>query len=283
MQDPIRYALEGAAGLSPVILIKGAGEMASAIAWRLFMANMRRICLLDLPDPLCVRRTVSFCPALEAGAAVVEGVGALAARSRSDIETAWRQRKVAVMLTDDWRTAGAPAPDVVVDAILAKRNLGTAKDAAPLVIALGPGFSAGTDCHLVIETDRGHNLGRIIARGAAAPNTGVPGTIAGHTATRVLRAPAAGIFDSDRSIGDLVEIGEIVGLVAGSPVIAGADGVLRGLIRPGAEVAVGLKVGDIDPRGDPAYCATISDKARAISGSVLECVMRHANVPAAST
>jgi xanthine dehydrogenase accessory factor len=269
-----------------VILIKSAGEMESAIAWRLFMANVGRVCLLDLPDPLCVRRTVSFCPALKAGAAVVEGVAALAAHNRADIEAAWRQHKLAVMLADDWAAVGGSAPDVVVDAILAKRNLGTAKDAAPLVIALGPGFTAGTDCHLVIETDRGHDLGRIITTGGriittgpAAPNTGLPGTIAGHTAKRVLRAPAAGRFESDRSIGDRVGAGEIVGRVGKHPVEAQVDGVLRGLIRPGTEIPAGLKVGDVDPRGDPAYCATISDKARAISGSVLECVMRHANAP----
>jgi xanthine dehydrogenase accessory factor len=169
------------------------------------------------------------------------------------MEAAWRQHKLAVMLADDWTVVGGPAPDVVVDAILSKRNLGTTRDVAPLVIALGPGFTAGTDCHLVIETDRGHNLGRIITTGPAAPNTGLPGTIAGHTATRVLRAPAAGRFESDRSIGDRVREGEIVGRVGEHPVRAGVDGVLRGLIRPGTEIPAELKVGDIDPRGDPAY------------------------------
>jgi xanthine dehydrogenase accessory factor len=225
---------------------------------------------------------VSFSPALEAGAAVVEGVGALAARGGADIETAWRQRKIAVMLARDWTTVTGLAPDILVDAILAKRNLGTGHHAAPLVIALGPGFEAGKDCHLVIETDRGHDLGRIIATGSAALNTGVPGNIAGYTAERVLRAPAGGVFETDRSIGDSVRQGEVVGRVGGYPVEARVDGVLRGLIRPGTDVPAGLKVGDIDPRGDPAYCTTISDKARAISGSVLECVMRHANAQAAS-
>ena len=274
---------EGEAGvpLSPFIVIKGAGEMASAVAWRLYMANLRRICMLDLDRPLCVRRQVSFCTALEAGAAVVEAVRAVAARSRDDIRTAWQARSIAVVSTTNWARIGAqaPAPDVLIDAILAKRNLGTRKAEARLVIALGPGFTAGEDCHLVIETNRGHDLGRIIARGSAEPNTGIPGDIAGHADDRVLRAPAAGTFDSQRAIGDSVRRNDVIGQVAGQPVIAGLDGMLRGLIRPGTAVTAGLKLGDIDPRGKREHCLTISDKARAIAGAVLEGVMRYRNRP----
>jgi xanthine dehydrogenase accessory factor len=267
--------------VSPFIVVKGAGEMASAIAWRLYMANLRRVCMLDLDHPLCVRRQVSFCPALESGAALVEGVRAAAARDRAGIEAAWTAHSLAVVSTTAWARiqALAPAPDVVIDAILAKRNLGTRKDEAPLVIGLGPGFTAGGDCHLVIETNRGHDLGRIIASGSAEPDTGVPGNIAGHTDDRVLRAPAAGTFDTNRAIGERVRRDETIGQVAGQPVTAGLDGILRGLIRPGTVVTAGLKLGDIDPRGNIEHCRTISDKARAIGGSALEAVMRYYNRP----
>ncbi|MFO1361946.1 MAG: hypothetical protein U1F45_05635 [Burkholderiales bacterium] len=146
------------------------------------------------------------------------------------------------------------------------------------MIALGPGFEAGADCHLVIETNRGHDLGRILVAGSAEPNTGVPGAIAGYTDERVLRAPAAGVFRSERAIGDRVAQGEVIGEVAGQPVAASLAGVLRGLIRPGTLVERGLKLGDIDPRGRAEYCDTISDKARAIAGAALEAVLRYRNV-----
>jgi len=265
--------------VSPFIVVKSAGEMASAIAWRMYMSKLRRICMLDLDDPLCVRRQVSFCTALESGAAEVEGVRAVAARDRDGIEAAWKAQAIAVVRISDWARIGGFAPDVVIDAILAKRNLGTRKDEASLVIALGPGFTAGVDCHLVIETNRGHDLGRIIVAGSAQPNTGIPGDIAGHTDERVLRAPAAGTFQSQSAIGDSVRKNDIVGEVAGQPVVARLDGVLRGLIRPGTGVTIGLKLGDIDPRGRREHCGTISDKARAIAGAALEGVMRHCNRP----
>jgi xanthine dehydrogenase accessory factor len=268
--------------VSPFIVVKSAGEMASAIAWRLYMANMRRICMLELDDPLCVRRQVSFCTALESGAAVVECVRAVAARNRNEIEAAWKAQAIAVVRISDWGRIDDLAPDVVVDAILAKHNLGTSKDEASLVIALGPGFTAGTDCHLVIETNRGHDLGRIIVSGSAEPNTGVPGNIAGHTGERVLRAPTAGTFQSQHAIGDLVCRNDIIGHVAGRPVTARLDGMLRGLIRSGTVVTTGLKLGDIDPRGTQAHYHTISDKARAIAGAVLEGVMRFCNQPSAT-
>jgi xanthine dehydrogenase accessory factor len=275
--QPARAGAGREPALSPMVLVKGAGEMASAIAWRLYMANLRRICMLDLENPLCVRRRVSYCTALEDGAAVVEGVPARAARTREEIESAWATREIAVVCTDHWSRIGGILPDVVIDAILAKRNTGTRKDDARLVIALGPGFEAGRDCHLVIETNRGHNLGRILVSGSAEPNTGIPGEIAGHTDERVLRAPANGAFRTDRQIGDAMRKDEVVGHVAGEPVIARLNGVLRGLLRPGTVVVRGLKLGDIDPRGRREYCDSISDKARAIAGAALEGVMRQYN------
>ena len=266
--------------VSPFILVKGAGEMASAVAWRLYMANMRRICMLDLDNPLCVRRQVSFCTALESGSAIVEGVEGVQAHGWGGIEAAWAAWKIAIVRTTDWERMEARVPDVLIDAILAKRNLGSRKDQAGLVIALGPGFEAGKDCHLVIETNRGHNLGRIIASGNAEPNTHVPGDISGHTTARVLRAQAAGVFETTRNIGDRVSKNDVVGHVAGEPVTARLDGMLRGLIRPGTAVPAGLKLGDIDPRGNREYSDTISDKGRAIAGAVLEGVMRYLNRPA---
>lgn len=269
--------MNGERPVSPFVLIKGAGEMASAIAVRLHNANIKHICLLDLPEPLAVRRLVAFCPALDGGRAEVEGVKAMAARDARDLEAAWGRGQVAVMLTTDWPNLTEPSLDVVVDAILAKRNLGTRKDEAPLVIALGPGFEAGHDCHLVIETNRGHDLGRLISSGPAAANTGLPGGIGGEAGNRVVRAPIAGRFESDHEIGAEIHAGEAIGQVSGEPVAAKIDGVLRGLIKPGTEVSEGLKLGDIDPRGESTYCARISDKARTISGAVLEGIMAYLN------
>jgi len=166
---------------------------------------------------------------------------------------------------------------VVVDAIIAKKNLGTNLSEAPLVIGLGPGFEAGRDVHIVIETNRGHNLGRIILNGCAEPNTGAPGNIDGHTKKRVLRSPCSGIFKSSLTIGTIVKQNDVVGHVDGKPVIAQIDGVLRGQIRNNTMVAELLKIGDIDPRGNRRHCTTISEKARAIGGSVLEAILRKYN------
>ena len=266
--------MPGSDDRSPIVLIRGAGEMASAAAWRLYMANIRRICMTELDAPLCVRRAVSFSTALESGSHSVEGITASIARDREQIERAWAQGQIAIVARAHWDALRNLSPAVVIDGILAKRNLGTKMSDAPLVIALGPGFVAGHDCHIVIETNRGHDLGRILTSGSAQSNTGVPGDIAGHTAARVLRAEADGVFLSERKIGDRVELGEIVGVVDGTPVTAAVGGILRGLIRLGTHVPRGLKLGDVDPRAKSDYCNTISDKARAISGSVLEAVMR---------
>jgi xanthine dehydrogenase accessory factor len=260
-----------------IVVIKGAGEMASAVAWRLYMANIRQILMLETSSPLAVRRAVSFCEAVHDGHQIVEGVKAKRADSSDDIRTCWKKESVAVCIDPEWKLLAKFRPDVVIDAILAKKNLGTAMVEAPLVIGLGPGFAAGQDVHLVIETNRGHHLGRIITEGRAEPNTAVPGSINGYTQERVLRAPCEGEFKAAYSIGDSVKKGELIGTVAADPVRAQIDGVLRGLIRSFTHVRAGLKIGDIDPRGDARYCHTISDKARAISGSVLEAILRVLN------
>jgi len=260
-----------------IIAIKGAGEMASAVAWRLYMANFKKILMLETANPMAVRREVSFCEAVLDGEKGVEKVIALQVQSPDEIKKCWEKKDIAVVADPQWQTLSILRPDVLVDAILAKKNLGTNMNEAPLVIGLGPGFCAGKNVHLVIETNRGHNLGRIITSGEAEPNTGIPGAIDGFSEERVLRAPVGGQFQSRRNIGEYVKKNEIVGSVAGVEVRSQINGVLRGLIRPNSLVLQGLKVGDIDPRGEVGYCFTISDKARAIGGSVLEAVLRSYN------
>jgi xanthine dehydrogenase accessory factor len=262
-----------------VIGIKGAGEMASAVAWRLYMANFRNLFMMEAPEPLAVRRRVSFCEAVHDGIQTVENVTGVRAEDADQVQAAWQTWRIPVLVDPQWTMIGRFEPDVVIDAILAKKNLGTSKGEARLVIGLGPGFSAGEDVHLVIETNRGHHLGRINVRGPAAPNTGVPGNIGGYTLERILRAPTAGRFVSLCEIGDPVKAGEIVGCVEKSKVRVEIDGILRGLIRTGTDVSEGLKLGDVDPRVDRSCCLTISDKARAIGGSVLEAVLRTFMVP----
>jgi xanthine dehydrogenase accessory factor len=260
-----------------VIGIKGAGEMASAVAWRLYMANIRAVFMLETPAPLAVRRKVCFCEAVHDGVQTVEGVEAAKASAPEEVPRLWDRGRIAVLVDPKWRTLRRIRPDVLVDAILAKRNLGTRLADAPLVVGLGPGFTAGVDVHLVVETQRGHHLGRILTSGTAEPDTGIPGPIEGVTVKRVLRAPAEGEMLSERTIGELVREGEAVGRVGTAELTACTGGVLRGLIRPGTWVARGMKVGDIDPRAEAGHCYTISDKARAIAGSVLEALMRKFN------
>lgn len=254
--------------------IKGAGEMASAVAWRLYKANIRRILMVEVPYPLAVRRKVSFCEAVYEGRQVVEDVTAVLIRDLQGLQQAWAEGHIGVAVDPHWKLLESLKPHVLVDGILAKKNLGTSRAEAPLVIALGPGFKAGIDAHLVIETNRGHDLGRIITQGEAQPNTGVPGEIGGYTEERVLRAPVKGTFRAAKAIGDLVSEGDLVGRVDEADVRAGVSGVIRGLIRDGTPVDKALKIGDIDPRGRRDFCPTISDKARSIAGSVLEAVLR---------
>ena len=208
--------------------IKGAGEMASAVAWRLYQANLRRIFMMEIPQPIAVRREVSFCEAVYQGSRRVEDVEALLIGHLSEIKQVWLENKIAVLVDPKWQSVSKMRPHVVVDGILAKKNLGTRLSEAPLVIGLGPGFRAGQDVHMLIETNRGHNLGRIIVSGAAEPNTGVPGSIGGFSEQRVLRTSVAGVFKSVRAIGDQVKSGDVVGRVEGVEVRAEIDGVLRG-------------------------------------------------------
>jgi xanthine dehydrogenase accessory factor len=261
------------------IIIRGAGEMATGAACRLFRSGFHKLLMTEIERPLAVRRTVSFCEALYEGTSTVEGIQAVRINSPDQAVKLWSEGLIPVMVDPANASKDVFKPSVVVDAILAKRNLGTAMADATLVIGLGPGFLAGKDVHCVVETNRGHDLGRLILDGPPSPDTGVPGDIQGHTTLRVIRAPQDGIFESRLSIGTLVEVGQVVGSVNGEPVPAGLRGTLRGLIRSGIVVSRGLKIGDVDPRANPAYCYTISEKARAIAGAVLEALMMRFNQP----
>lgn len=256
-----------------IIGIKGAGEMATGVAWRLWQANIRNIFMLETPRPLAVRREVAFCETVYEGSKEVDGVTAVKVEGTAEIRRAWAGGKIAVLVDPRWKTIGAMAPQVVIDAILAKENLGTTKNEAPLVIGLGPGFHAGKDVHIIIETNRGHNLGRLIFSGPAEANTGIPGEIGGYAAERVLRAPGNGVFTAKRHIGEMIQRGDTVGDVAGEELFAGINGVIRGLLKNGIEVKKGTKLGDIDPRGKREYCFTVSDKALAIGGATLEAIL----------
>lgn len=257
------------------IIIKGAGEMASGVAVRLYRAGFRTLLMLETPAPAAVRRSVSFCEAVYDGRQWVEGITARRAAGVGDIRNAWRLGQIAVAVDPEWRLVGRLRPMVTVDAVIAKRNLGTTRFEAPLVVALGPGFTAGLDAHCVIETNRGHDLGRVLTRGAAEANTGIPGNIGGFTAERVLRAPEAGVVGNCRGIGETVRAGETVCTVGGTPVTSKIDGMVRGCIRPGLHVKRGAKIGDVDPRGGAVDCRGVSEKARALGGGVLEAVCGH--------
>ena len=257
-----------------VVGLKGAGEMATGIAWRLYQANIRKLFLMEIPEPLAVRREVCFSEAVLHGKKTVEGVQAVRTEGAEATREAWEHGQLAVIVDPKWAMIEEMRPDVVVDSILAKRNLGTRVEEAPLVIGLGPGFTAGRDVRMVIETNRGHNLGRIILKGSAEANTGVPGVIGGYAGERVFRAPVRGRFTARVEIGDLVRSGDVLGKVDEHEVRAEIEGVVSGLIASGHRVTKGLKLGDIDPRGDASYCTTVSEKSRAIGGAVLEAILR---------
>ena len=253
-------------------LIRGAGDLASGIALRLWRSGIE-VVMTDLPRPTAIRRTVSFSEAIVHGETTVEDVTARLAANADEARALLAQGIVPVLANPDCACRADLHPDALVDAILAKRNLGTRRTDAPIVIGVGPGFTAGVDCHAVVETMRGHTLGRVIYTGSALPNTNIPGLIGGFAGERVLRAPADGEFRSARQIGDLVKAGDVAGYVAGEPMVCTIGGVLRGLIADGVLVHKGMKSGDVDPRGDVDNCYTASDKALAVGGGVLEALL----------
>ncbi|MBR2698747.1 MAG: EF2563 family selenium-dependent molybdenum hydroxylase system protein [Clostridia bacterium] len=264
-----------------LIIVRGAGDISTGTIHRLARAGFA-VLALEVERPSAIRRKVAFSEAVYDGAATVEGVTAVRIADIQEIDEVLARGDVPLLIDPAGGSIRTLRPAVVVDAILAKRNLGTTLDMAPLTVALGPGFVAGRDVHYVIETMRGHDLGRIIAEGSATPNTGVPGLIGGYGAERVIHAPAAGVFRMRRDIGSVVERDEIIGTVASGdgevPVRTQIAGILRGVIRDGYPVKVGFKLADVDPRLEQLKnCTTISDKARCIAGSVLELVSASVN------
>ena len=256
-----------------IVLIRGGGEVASGVAHRLHQAHFK-ICMTEISHPLAVRREVAFSEAIYEGEKEVEGVRAKLISRPEEIESRWKKGNIPIFVDPDGKkTRKFLKPDVLVDAIMAKKNLGTQINDAPLVLGLGPGFTAGKDVHIVVETNRGHGLGKMILSGTAEPDTGIPGEIGGYTIERVLRTMKKGIFHPQKAIGDRINPGAVVAVVDDFPIIAKMSGIIRGLLREGVEVKKGMKVGDIDPRGKKQSCFTVSDKSRAISGGVLEAIL----------
>lgn len=255
-----------------LVLIKGAGDLGSGVAARLHRAGFP-VVMTEVAAPLMVRRTVCFGEAAYDGEVSVEGIVARQVSGPQDVAGILAQGVIPLLIDPQAASRVDLHPIVLVDAIMAKRNTGTTLGDAACVIGLGPGFTAGLDCHAVIETNRGHWLGRVLWQGQAQPDTGTPGEVAGRRAERVLRAPVAGRLEAHTAIGDRVTAGQLVASVDGQDLHAQIDGVLRGLLHPGLAVAAGVKVGDIDPRAEPSHCFTISDKSQAIGGGVLEAIL----------
>lgn len=265
--DPSRWLFP-----TTVILVKGAGDLGTGVAWRLYQSGFP-VVIAELAQPLVVRRTVAFASAAFDGEITVQGVTARRAGSFEEA-TRWPDAGVIPVLVDpETRAREYFHPTVLIDAIIAKRNTGTRIGDAPLVIALGPGFTPQVDCHVVIETKRGHNLGRVLWDRPAEVNSGVPGDIGGKRAERVLRAPCDGVLKGIRQIGDSVKTGQVIAQVGQGQILAPFDGVLRGLIHDGLTVRAKMKVGDVDPRAEREACFTISDKSLAVGGGVLEAIL----------
>ena len=261
------------------ILVRGGGDLASGVIHRLYRCGYR-VLILESEAPSAIRREVSFCEAVYEGEAFVEGILCRKISSTAECEKVWQEGEIPLLADEKGACIKEFAPDAVIDAILAKRNLGTTKEMAPLTIALGPGFAAGYDVDFVVETMRGHDLGKIIEDGEALPNTGTPGLIAGVGRERVIHSPAEGVILNKMKIADFVEKGQVIATVGDVPVLASLTGILRGIIRDGYKVYKGMKIADIDPRKEEKEnCYTISDKARCIAGSVVEILLSRGVLP----
>ena len=260
----------------PLIAVKGAGDLATGVIHRLTRSGFAVI-VTELAQPTALRRTVAFAEAVPLGEMTVEGVTARRVQTLEEARALLSRQEVPVFVDPSGTLLHMVRPYALIEATLSKRNSGMSTEDAPIVIALGPGYEAGRDVHAVVETNRGHNLGRVYTRGAAEADTGVPGTIGGYGSERVLRAPCAGILYGRHQIGDLLQKDELVAVVkaddAEIPVNVAIGGILRGLVRNGLPVTAGMKVGDIDPRAVREHCFTISDKARAVAGGVLEALL----------
>ncbi|MBP3661260.1 MAG: EF2563 family selenium-dependent molybdenum hydroxylase system protein [Oscillospiraceae bacterium] len=264
--------------MNDLIIVRGGGDLATGTIYKLKKCGSP-VLILETANPSAIRRNVAFCEAVYQGSQTVEDLTCHLASSLEQAEALLREGKLTVLIDPLGASVSRLKPLAVVDAILAKKNLGTNRNMAPITIALGPGFIAGDDVDAVVETKRGHNLGRVLWSGSAAPNTGIPGVIGGFGRERVIHCPAAGILRNVKKITDIVSRGEIIALVETEngtvPVKATLDGILRGLIRDGYPVTAGFKIADIDPRAEELdNCFTISDKARCIAGGVLEALLQ---------
>ena len=280
--------MEIAARMEPnrdsLIAVKGAGDLATGVIHRLSRAGFT-VLATELPNPTVVRRTVAFAEVVTLGEMTVEDITARLATSLQDIQATLASGLVPITVDPAGTLLKQMHPAALVEATLSKYNSGVTMDDAPIVIALGPGYEAGKDVHAVIETNRGHNLGRVYLHGCAEPDTGRPGAIGGYTIERLIRAPCAGLLYGVHQIGDLVQAGETVAIIRANetgvteavPVMAATSGILRGLVRDGLRVSNGMKVGDIDPRAAREHCFTISDKSRAVAGGVLEALLHLLN------
>jgi len=259
--------------IGDIVAVRSGGDIASGTIQKLHRSGFR-VLVLEINNPTSIRRTVCFSEAVFNGEMVIENIKAVLVKNKEEIIDAWHKDYIPVIVDPKGLYIGIMKPIAVVDAILAKKNLGTYKNLAPITIAIGPGFEAGTDVDIVIESNRGHNLGKLIFEGMAEANTGNPGIIEGFTAERVLYSPVEGIIKLHHEIGDTVKKGEIIATVNEQNIYSKIDGLIRGLIRNNTHVEKGFKVGDIDPRIDQIKnCYTISDKGRSIGGGVLEAVM----------
>lgn len=256
-----------------LVVVRGGGDIATGTIQKLYRAGFK-VVILEIENPSAIRREVSFCEAVYDGEMTIEGITAKLCHSVEEIKSYWQDNKIPLIIDSKAESIKELRPFAVVDGILAKRNCGTTKDMAPITIGLGPGFTAGEDVDIVIETMRGHNLGKLIFEGKPMANTGIPGIIKGVGKERVIYSPCAGIVKNISKIGDMVEKNQVIATVDGVEVLATISGVLRGLIRDGYEVPERFKMADVDPREEEqANCFTISDKARAIGGAVLEAIL----------
>ena len=255
-----------------IVLIRGGGEVASGVAHRLFRAHFK-VCLTEAPHPEAVSRGVSFSEAIYDGEKEVEGVVAKLIKSASEIPTVWKENKLPIIVDPEAAVKDTLRPSILIDAIMAKRNLGTRLTDAALVIGLGPGFQAGKDVHLVVETNNSESLGEVIFAGEAEKNTGVPIAIDGLTSERVLHSLGDGMFVTDKEIGEQVTAGEVIASVGGQAIKAPISGIVRALLRSGIQVKEGTKLAEVDPVASKEICYSIRARVRAIGGGVLEAIL----------
>ena len=268
----MRLTDKGPIDRSRIAVVRGGGDLVTGVIFRLWRVGFRVLCL-ERAQPLVVRLPVSVAQAVFDGTHTIEGMRAVRIASVEGFLSGSRCDEVSALVDPEGESIARVKPDLVVDGIMAKMNTGTHRGMAPLVLAIGPGFTAPDEVHGVVETKRGHYLGRLITNGTPIPNTGIPGMEMGYTTERLLRAPTDGFVEPVKKIGDHVEAGDLVATVSGHEVRARIRGVLRGLIHPTAPVTKGLKIGDVDPRDERDHCFTITDKALAIAGGILEGVL----------